>query len=61
MSKQKRNKKKRDPKRTPPAKKLNSAKTAAENTEIRFSFENELFRSECIIGFGNIDIPLDTE
>ena len=61
MSKQKRNKKKRNPKRTPPAKKPNSAKTAAENTEIRFSFENELFRSEYIIGFSNIDIPLDTE
>ncbi len=61
MSKQKRNKKKRNPKTTPPAKKPNSAKTAAENTEIRFSFENELFRSEYIIGFGNIDFPLDTE
>lgn len=59
MAKSKRNKKKRNPKRTPPAKKPSNTKAVPE--EIKFSFENELFRSDFIVGFGNITVPLDTE
>lgn len=61
MAKQKRSKKKRNPRRMPPQKRTAGTMPISEDKEIRFSYETEDFCSECIVGFGNIDIPLDIE
>ena len=61
MAKQKRSKKKRNPRRMPPQKRTTGTKISTNDREIRYSYETEDSIISGVIGFGNIDIPLDIE